>query len=396
MFEKMSAPAADSLMEVSRLFRADKRPEKIDLGVGTYRDGEGLIKVMTAVKEAEGWHLKSQTGKGYLGPGGDQRFCELMVETLFPHLSASRSGRVTYVQTPGGTGAYRLGLELAAYQSPGSRLIVGTPTWPNHVPVAERTGLGVATYRIYDSVRGELDFEAMLQAASEAQPGDLYLLHGCCHNPTGAPLSDDQWSKLADVLLQQRLLPVIDLAYAGMSKGLVEDCAGARLLLESLPEALVALSCSKSFGLYSERVGILMILASSEAQAQVCRSASEALARSLWSNPPDHGAAIVRTVLGDEAMRAAWLAELGGMRSRLASVRHRLARSGVEGARHLEAQEGLFAILPFDIRQVKALREQHAIYMDLTGRINIAGLNEGNIGRFMEACGRVSLVPCID
>lgn len=383
-------------MQVGRLFRADDRAEKMDLGVGTYRDGDGLIRVMEAVKEAEGWHLKSQTGKGYLGPGGDPIFCELLAETMFPELAAARDGRVVHIQTPGGTGAYRLGLELAALQSPGARLIVGTPTWPNHIPVAERAGLGVTPYRFYDAASGEADFEAMLQAAAAARPGDLFLLHGCCHNPTGTPLAMGQWRKLATVLLGKRLVPVIDLAYAGMAKGIVEDCAGTRLLLEQLPEAIVAISCSKSFGLYNERVGMLTILTPSRAQAGAARSACEGLARSLWSNPPDHGAAIVRTILRDETMRAAWLAELEGMRRRLASLRSRLTRSGIRGSQHIGLQEGLFAVLPFDEHQIAALRERDAIYMDLSGRINIAGLNDGNIARFIDACRSVSLVPCID
>ncbi len=394
MFEGMTPPAPDSLMEVGRLFRADPRPGKIDLGVGTYRDDNGNIKVMASVKEAEGWHLKSQTGKGYLGPGGDPRFCELLAQQLLPDLPAVADRRLAFVQTPGGTGAYRLGLELAAVRSPGSRLIVGTPTWPNHIPIAERVGLGWVSYRHYHAATGAVDFDDMLGVIRAARAGDLFLVHGCCHNPTGAALSADQWTALASALLAAKLVPVIDLAYAGMAQGLVGDVAGTRLLLDTVPEAIVAISCSKSFGLYNERTGMLAVQAPSAASAEACRMTAESLARALWSNPPDHGAAIVRTILADETMRTCWLDELGGMRERLASIRARLAASGLPGTAVLGVQEGLFALLPLQPPEIAALREAHGIYMDMSGRINIAGLNNGNIDRFVEACRSVSLHPC--
>jgi aromatic-amino-acid transaminase len=394
MFEALSPPAPDSLMQIARLFRADRREEKIDLGVGTYRDGDGCIRVMAAVKEAEGWHLKSQAGKGYLGPGGDPLFCERLVAELFPGVGPIADRRLALIQTPGGTGAYRLGLELAAFGAHGSRLIVGTPTWPNHVPIAERVGLRCATYRHHDPVSGAVDFDSMLGAVAAANPGDIFLLHGCCHNPTGAALDPLQWIELTNALLEARLIPVVDLAYAGMARGIVEDAAGTRRILETLPEAIVALSCSKSFGLYSERTGMLAILAPSASAAEACRLTAETLARSLWSNPPDHGAAIVRMILGDASLRDAWLAELGAMRTRLAGVRAQLASSALPGARSFAAQEGLFGIMPFDHAAITTMREQHAVYMDASGRINIAGLNDGNIDRFLDACRSVSLLHC--
>lgn len=394
MFEAMSPPAPDSLMQIGPLFRADTREEKIDLGVGTYRDAQGRIGVMAAVREAEGWHLKSQSGKGYLGPGGDRLFCERLAAEHFPGSGAIADRRVAFIQTPGGTGAYRLGLELAAVAAPGARLIVGTPTWPNHVPIAERVGLRCVTYRHYDPRSGAIDFTSMLEAIAAASPGDLFLLHGCCHNPTGAAPSAQQWNALTDALLEAHLVPVIDLAYAGMARGVVEDAAGTRGLLETLPEAIVAMSCSKSFGLYSERTGMLALLAPSASAADACRLTGEVLARSLWSNPPDHGAAVVRMILGDASMRDDWLAELGAMRARLASVRTRLASSALPRARFFAEQEGLFAMMPFDPETITRMREHHAIYMDASGRINIAGLNDGNIDRFLDACRDVSMHPC--
>lgn len=394
MFEALSSPAPDSLMQIGRLFRADMREEKIDLGVGTYRDEDGRVRVMAAVKEAEGWHLKSQPGKAYLGPGGDPLFCERLAAVHFPGIGAIADRRLALIQTPGGTGAYRLGLELAAFGARGARLIVGTPTWPNHIPVANRVGLRCVTYRHFDPGSRAVDFNGMLGAVAAANPGDLFLLHGCCHNPTGAVLGPLQWIELTNALLEARVIPVVDLAYAGMARGIVEDAAGARRMLETLPEAIVAISCSKSFGLYSERTGMLAVLAPSAPAAEACRLTAETLARSLWSNPPDHGAAIVRMILGDTPLRDAWLAELGVMRNRLAGVRGRLAASALPGTRSFAAQEGLFAIMPFDTAAITAMREQHAVYMDASGRINIAGLNDGNIDRFLDACRSVALHPC--
>lgn len=393
MFENLSPPPADSLMEVGRLFRADNREGKIDLGVGTYRNGEGRIEVMAAVKDAEGRLLASQSGKGYVGPGGDPLFCDLLAKTLFPDLGVLADRQIALVQTPGGTGAYRLGLELAALRSPSARLIVGTPTWPNHVPTAERVGLRCVTYRHYDPVTGAVDFGAMLAAVAVARPGDLFLVHGCCHNPTGAILGPSQWRALAAALVEARLVPVIDLAYAGMAGGLTADVAATRHLVEVLPEAIIAISCSKSFGLYSERTGMLAVRTASAASADVCRKTAESLARTLWSNPPDHGAAIVRTILSDADLCSGWLGELRAMRQRLAGVRALLARSGYPGADRLAAQEGLFAMLALPPSAIAAMRERHAIYMDPSGRINIAGLNDQNIGRFLSAVRAVSNAP---
>jgi aromatic-amino-acid transaminase len=390
MFENLSPPPVDTLMEVGRLFRADDREEKIDLGVGTYRNGAGRIEVMAAVKNAERRLLESQTGKGYVGPGGDPVFCDHLARTLFPEFGPMTDGQLALVQTPGGTGAYRLGLELAALRTPSARLIVGTPTWPNHIPTAERVGLRCITNRHYDPVSGAVDFGAMIAAVEAARPGDLFLIHGCCHNPTGAIVEPSQWRVLAAALLESRLVPVVDLAYAGMAAGIAADVEATRHLIEVLPEAIIAISCSKSFGLYSERTGMLAVRATSSVAADACRKTAESLARSLWSNPPDHGAAIVRTILADSGLTSMWLDELRDMRQRLAGIRALLAWSGFPGADRLAAQEGLFAMLDLSAAATAAMREHHAVYMDPSGRINIAGLNEHNIERFLSAVRAVS------
>ncbi|MDK2770530.1 MAG: aromatic amino acid transaminase [Sphingomonas sp.] len=395
MFQDIQPPPADSLMEVGKLYRADDRSDKMDLGVGTYRDNGGQIKVMATVKEAEGWKLKSQIGKGYLGPAGDPLFCELLIAELLPNLEAMAEGRMATIQTPGGTGAYRLGLELAAHLSPGSRLIVGTPTWPNHIPTAEHCGIEHVAYPYYDAATGRVDFESLIAAANAARPRDLFLLHGCCHNPTGASLTRSQWLALRAVLAAKDLVPVVDLAYAGLARGIEADMEGTRLLLDALPQVIVAISCSKSFGLYSDRTGMLAVLAPNSRSARSCRLTAEALARMLWSNPPDHGAAVVRMILSDPTLRNAWYGELEEMRTRLLSVRTRLAAASIAGDIDIEGQDGLFTMLPLQAAQILALRREHAIYLDLSSRINIAGLNDNNIDRFIEACRHVILHPCI-
>lgn len=390
MFNRLTAPQPDSLMQIGKLYRADDRPDKIDLGVGTYRGETGEIEIMNSVKEAEGRLLATRTSKGYLGPGGDARFCALLTERLFPGIDPAVSARLASVQTPGGTGAYRLGLELAAHAKRGTTLLVGTPTWPNHIPVARRAGVETSTYAYFDPETGRPDFEAIQAAVLAARAGDMLLLHGSCHNPTGASLEGHHWAALAELLAATGVVPVIDLAYAGMARGLDEDVSGARFLLEVLPEAIVAISCSKSFGLYSERTGMLLVLAANAREAGTSRLVAEALARPLWSNPPDHGAAIVRTILEDGSLSQTWHGELEAMRMRLAGLRRDLAAARLPGADRIGEQEGLFAMLSFSTAEIETLRINHAIYIDGSGRINIAGLNGSNLGRFLASCRIVS------
>lgn len=373
-------------MEVGLLCRADLRKDKIDLGIGTYRDNDGLVPVMTVVKEAERRLQETQTTKAYLGVGGDAGFCDLLREEIFPDLASARDGRLACIQAPGGTGALRLGMDLIGRARPGCAVLVGTPTWPNHPSLLDEAGLQAIGYRHYDRATGETDFAAMCDAVSGARPRDMLLLHGCCHNPTGAGLNSDQWATLTGLLERTGVVPLVDLAYAGMADGIDADVAGVRLMLERLPEALVALSCSKNFALYRERTGMLIVQAANADRAAAARMNAEVLARLLWSNPPAHGAAIVSTVLGDPELRTAWRAELEQMRRRVRELRERLAasRSGIDLG-HLAGQQGLFAILPLDAAKIRSLRSEQGIYIDASGRINIAGLNDGNTDRFLDA-----------
>lgn len=383
MFDRLPPARTDSLMQLGLLMQADPRADKIDLGVGTYRDERGAIPIMAAVKTAEQTILNTQTSKGYVGPAGDMEFALRLQDATFPGLEAAAAGRLARIQTPGGTGALRLALQLIAQANPGAHVWIGTPTWPAHLPLIEAVGLKAQTYSHLDA-DGAANVEALNAALAQAQPGDVVLLHGCCHNPTGADLSLDSWRKAAMVAANRGLTPLIDLAYPGLGDGVEEDVAGVRALMDVCETALVALSCSKSFGLYRDRAGMLMMLSGSAATAANLGQTAAGQARLLWSNPPDHGAAVVKAVLSSPELTHQWRAELDAMRVRVNAVRARL--SGIPLQRldlsRLLQQRGMFALLPLSSDQVLALRERHAVYVDASGRINVAGLNDSNFDGF--------------
>lgn len=383
MFDRLPPARTDSLMQLGLLMQADPRADKIDLGVGTYRDERGAIPIMAAVKTAEQTILNTQTSKGYVGPAGDMEFALRLQDATFHGLEAAAAGRLARIQTPGGTGALRLALQLIAQANPGAHVWIGTPTWPAHLPLIEAVGLKAQTYSHLDT-DGNANVEALNAALAQAQPGDVVLLHGCCHNPTGADLPLDAWREAAMVAANRGLTPLIDLAYPGLGDGVEEDVAGVRALLDVCETALVALSCSKSFGLYRDRAGMLMMLSGSVATAANLGQTAAGQARLLWSNPPDHGAAVVKAVLSSPELTHQWRAELDAMRVRVNAVRTRL--SGIPLQRldlsRLSQQRGMFALLPLSSDQVQALRERHAVYVDASGRINVAGLNDSNFARF--------------
>lgn len=373
-------------MELGRLMQADLRPGKIDLGVGTYRDETGLIPIMSAVKSAERSVLREQTSKGYVGPSGDAEFALRLQESLFPGLEMTEGGRLARIQTPGGTGALRLALQLIAQAAPQTRVWVGVPTWPAHLPLIEAVGLEAVTYA-HLQADGQADEAALRSALDEARPGDVILLHGCCHNPTGADLSGEAWRVAAAVAAARGLTPLIDLAYPGLGESVEADVAGVRGVLARCENALVAVSCSKSFGLYRDRTGMLMLMGASTAVTANLGQTAAGHARLLWSNPPDHGAAVVRTVLASPGLTRIWRAELDAMRDRVNAVRQALADIPLKRLNldRLASQRGMFALLPLSPDEVREMREGHAVYMDASGRINVAGLNPGNMDRFAAA-----------
>lgn len=386
MFDRLPPARTDSLMQLGLLMQADPRPDKIDLGVGTYRDARGAIPIMSAVKAAEQTILNEQTSKGYVGPAGDMAFALRLQDATFPGLDVAAAGRLSRIQTPGGTGALRLALQLIAQANPDAQVWIGTPTWPAHLPLIEAVGLRARTYAHLDA-EGHANVEALDTALMQAQPGDVVLLHGCCHNPTGADLPLDAWRTTAAVAAGRGLTPLIDLAYPGLGDGMEADVAGVRALLEVCETALVALSCSKSFGLYRDRAGMLLMLSGSPATAANLGQTAAGQARLLWSNPPDHGAAVVKAVLASAKLTGQWRAELDGMRVRVNAVRSRLSDIPLQriDLSRLSLQRGMFALLPLTIDEVGTLRERHAVYIDASGRINVAGLNDSNFDRFAAA-----------
>lgn len=391
MFQTLQSQPADGLLTLIGLFRDDPRNSKIDLGVGTYRNAAGVTPVMEAVKAAERILLEGQQSKAYLGPEGDQRFVDLLRPIVLGAADA-RSERVVGVQTPGGGGALRLGGELIVAARPGAKVWLGTPTWPNHRPVLEAAGLTVAEYRYFDPATQSLCFDDMLAALSAADPGDVVLLHGCCHNPTGAELDAAQWEAVAGLVAERGLLPFIDLAYQGLGGGLEADAHGTRRVLAAVPEALVAYSCDKNFGLYRERTGALFALAADAGTASVVFGNLLALARVNWSMPPDHGAAAVRIVLDSPELSRTWRAELDGMCRRVNAVREALAATDRRLA-FLSRQRGMFSQLPIAPAAVAALRRDHGIYMAGSGRINLAGLQVAEAGTFVDALRAVDGLP---
>jgi len=381
MFEKLAAQAPDSLLALIGAFRDDPRPEKIDLGVGVYRDAAGRTPVFAAMKAAERRLLETQESKAYLGPEGNLAFARALAPIVLGPLAGDE--RIIGVQTPGGTGALRLAAELIAAADRNAHIWLGTPSWPNHAPLMKAAGLAIRTYRHFDPATQSVCFAEMIAALEQAEAGDVVLLHGCCHNPTGADLSSAQWQSVAELLAARRLVPLIDLAYQGLGDGLEEDAAGLRHVLTRVDEALIAYSCDKNFGLYRERVGMLFVRGRDGASARVAYSNVLTLARANWSMPPDHGAAAVALILEDDTLRADWRRELDSMRTRIAGVRAELAAADPAFAA-LAGQKGMFSLLPLSKETIEKLRKDKAIYMAASGRISVCGLTPANLPRFVD------------
>lgn len=374
MFDALARQADDPLLALIGLFRKDERPGKVDLGVGVYRDETGRTPIFRAVKAAEKRLLENTGQQGLYRPEGDLVFLDRLWE-LVGGDTIERS-HVAGVQTPGGSGALRLAADLIARMG-GRGIWLGLPSWPNHAPIFKAAGLDIATYDFFDIPSQSVIFDNLVSALEGAASGDAVLLHASCHNPTGGVLSEAQWMEIAALVAERGLLPLVDLAYQGFGRGLDQDVAGLRHLLGVVPEALVAVSCSKSFGLYRERAGAIFARTSSTASADRVRSNLAGLARTSYSMPPDHGAAVVRTILDDPELRRDWTEELETMRLRMTGLRRSLAeglRTHWQSLGAVADQEGMFSMLPLSEAEVMRLRTEHGIYMPASGRINIAGL----------------------
>jgi aromatic-amino-acid transaminase len=374
--------ADDSLLKLITLCNADPRPDKIDVGVGVFRDASGNTPILKVMKEAEQRLLDTQVTKAYLGSAGDKRFAEL----LRPILLGEHAGdpRIAGAQTPGGCGALRLGFELIAIANPQARVFLGTPSWPNHAPIITAVGLEVVEYPYYERGQGAIRFEDMIAALRSGEPGDVALLHGCCHNPTGADLSEEQWREVRDAVVDRGLIPLIDIAYQGFGRGLDEDAFGVRLMLSACEEVIVAQSCDKNFSCYRDRLGSMWVKTGSVEASETAMGHAFQRAREMWSMPPDHPAACAHIILEHPELHAPWLVELEGMRNRINSVRQTLAAADPRLA-FIGRQFGMFSMLPLSVEQVLKLRTDHAIYMAESGRFNVVGMSDAQIGRFTAA-----------
>ena len=384
MLSTLEQQPADALLALIKLHHDDPRGDKIDLGVGVYRTGQGDTPVFGAIKAAEQQLIDSQTTKAYLGPEGDMGFVHALMPYIFGAKDPTMGGRIEGMQAPGGTGAVRLAVALAK-RAGVERIWMGLPSWPNHAQILGDLGVELKSFA-HPTKTGTTDMDALRAAIGLAQSGDALLLHGCCHNPTGIDYSPAQWDEIAQLVAAAKLLPILDLAYQGLGHGMEEDAYGLRQVLAAVPEALIAYSCDKNFGMYRDRVGAIYVMAQDGAVLNRVLSNGHALARAAWSMPPDHGGAAVRIILEDPGLTARWLDELDTMRARIRQVRARLGEVGHAGTIDLTPiglQNGLFSVLPLSPEQILKLRQDHGIYLAGSGRINIAGLTMGNIDKFI-------------
>lgn len=395
MFEHLSPLAADPILGLMTAFRADDNANKIDLGVGVYKDEVGNTPVMRAVKDAETRLLASQSTKSYVGPAGAALYNEEIANLILGNelAATTRALRCTF-QTPGGCGGLRLAAEFINKSNPGARIFISDPTWANHIPLLGEAGLQIEKYPYYDYDSHSIRFEDMMSSLQHAKKGDLVLLHGCCHNPCGADLSHDQWRDIRDLALKNGFTPFIDLAYQGLGDGVDEDCFGVRLLADALPELIIVSSCSKNFGLYRERVGALTVLCSSPASMKATASLIAGTARSIYSMPPDHGATVVEMILTDPAMRADWEQELTQMRQRINGLRtllvDRLHAANVgRDFSFIQNEKGMFSFLGISVAQVQTLVNDYSIYLVDSSRINVAGINNANIDYLVSSIKKV-------
>ena len=376
MFDALNPQPQDKILHLMQMLKDDPRTDKIDLGVGVYKDATGLTPVMRAVKAAERQLWETQTTKTYTGLAGDPAFNAAMVQLI---LGDGYTDRAASVATPGGTGAIRQALELIKLASPTATVWLSNPTWPNHPSIIRYLGMPMAQYRYFDAASGGIDFAGLLADMGGVKAGDVVLLHGCCHNPTGANLDAAQWALVADILLARGAIPFIDLAYQGFGDGLDADAAATRMIAAAFPEVIIAASCSKNFGIYRERTGVLIALGD-PARRTVTQGNLAFLNRQNYSFPPDHGARLVTMILADDALRADWMAELEEVRLNMLSLRQGLAdalRLATNSDRFdfIAEHRGMFSRLGLTELQVNTLREGHGIYMVADSRINIAGLN---------------------
>ncbi len=391
MFDSLEQLPADPILGLLALYQADSNPNKVDLGVGVYKNEAGDTPILASVKLSEARRLENEESKAYIGPAGEPEFNASIERLLYGkgHKVLSE-GRLSTVQTPGGCGALRVGAELVMRANPDAVIWVSDPTWANHIPLMGEAGLTIKKYPYYNRAERVLVFDAMMSTLEGVGTGELVLLHGCCHNPCGADLSEEQWRAVTALARRNGFVPFIDIAYQGFGRGIEEDAYGVRYMAEHLPELIVTSSCSKNFGLYRDRAGALSVLSGDKTQADATRSQIFNVTRGIYSMPPAHGPAIVRGILTDVELRLRWEAELADMRDRMRELRHLLVdkltkKSGSNEFGHIREQFGMFSFLGISKEQVQRLRDEYSVYMVDSSRINVAGISQANIEYLTDA-----------
>ena len=385
MLEVLEAISGDEILAIMAEFRNDPRPEKVDLSVGVYKNSQGLTPVMSAVSKAQGQLIEEEVSKTYIGPAGSALFNQLVTHLLLGenHSIVTNETFVT-IQSTGGSGALRVAAELFRSLPKPPKIWLGNTTWPNHKPLLGSSGLDIELYPYFDFTNNRVDSEAMMDALTKVPSGDVVLVHGCCHNPSGADLSYDDWQKLASLALQQGFTVFVDMAYQGLGDGLNEDAVGVRLLAEQLPELVIAGSCAKNFGLYRERTGFLTVTVHQQDLLANIRSNLNLVTRKLYSMPPAHGALLVERVLSDSKLNQEWHEELNQMRSQIVDSRkqfnQRLNDYGAKGRfEFIEGQKGMFSFLGITSEQAQRLRKEFGVYVLDSGRVNLAGITKSNV-----------------
>jgi aspartate aminotransferase len=394
MLDKLEQLPADPILGLAAACRADPNPDKVDLTVGIYMDEQGVCPVFEAVQQAQKSLGEEEITKAYLPPAGDEAFNSGIRRLVLGEDSAALADeRVTSVQTPGGCGALRIGAEVIHAARPDARVWVSDPTWPVHIPLLGSVGLPFETYRYYEPSSHGVNFDGMVEDLQHATAGDVVLFHGCCHNPCGADLSFEQWGIIANMAEQQGFMPFVDIAYQGLGEGLDQDAAGLRLLVSSVPEVIVAASCSKNMGLYRERTGSAIFVCKDSANARAITSQALVAARRVYSMPPAHGALLAGRILANPELDTLWRSELVAMCGRINGLRSTL-RQKLESATgaefgFIELEKGMFSFLGLSPEQTKRLREEHSVYMLDSSRINVAGVNSGNLDYLANAVASV-------
>lgn len=395
MFHTVEAAAPDAILGLNEAFRQDSNPSKINLSVGQYKDASGATPVLKCVKQAEAYLLENESSKGYLDMTGHPEYDRLVPELLFTaEHPAITDQRLVTMQTPGGTGALRVAADFLHRVFPRKSVWLSQPTWPNHPNIFKAAGVNVESYAYYDASKLALDFDSMLADLKKIPSGDVVLLHGCCHNPTGVDLQPEHWAEVGAVVKERSLLPLVDFAYQGFSVGLDEDAVGVRKLSEFVDELLVCSSFSKNFGLYRERVGALTVVASSTDEKTAILSRVKQCIRTNYSNPPAHGASIVATILSNAKLKQLWCEELAEMRDRINALRHAFADNMAPRGLPIDfsfitQQRGMFSFSGLTSEHVDRLRNEHSIYIVGNGRINVAGMTMDNIGTVCDAIASV-------